>query len=62
MLFMIKQIFSTRADVPGVGLCWLAVCVTGTFWLTEQDKTSNRDCPGKNGTYGMPTVESYLSL
>jgi len=38
MLFMIEQTFSTRADVPGVWLCWLTECVTGTFSLTDRDK------------------------
>jgi len=37
MLFVIEQIISTRADVLGVGLCWLTECVNGTFWLTDQD-------------------------
>ena len=61
MLFLIKQIFSTRADVPGVGLCSLTECLTETFWLTDRDtgtKPSNRDCPGLNGTYGIPTHTS----
>jgi len=35
---MIEQIISTRADVPGVGPCWLTESVTGTFWLTDRDK------------------------
>jgi len=34
---MIKQLLSTRADVTGVRLRWLTECVTGTFWLTDQD-------------------------
>jgi len=37
---MTEQILSTRADVPGVGLCWLTECVTGTFWLTDREAGS----------------------
>ena len=37
--------------------CWLTECQTGAFWLTDRDagtKPLNQDCPGWNGTYGMP--------
>jgi len=49
LLILIEKIISTEADVPGVSLCWLTKCVTGTFWLTDRDaetKPLNRDCPG----------------
>jgi len=47
---------------PGrhLAVSWLTECLTGTFWLTYQDtgtRALNRDCPGWNGTYGMPTIE-----
>jgi len=32
MLFIIENILSKAADVPGVGLYWLIECTTGTFW------------------------------
>jgi len=37
MLFMIEQFPSTRADIPGVRLCWLTECESGAFWLTDWD-------------------------
>jgi len=52
MLFLINQILSTGADVPGVGLCLLTECLTGTCWLTDRDtgtKPSNRHRPAKTG-------------
>jgi len=45
-----------------VGLSWLTECLTGTFWLTDQNagtKPLNRDCPGENGTYGKPMKTSF---
>jgi len=30
-LFIIEKILSKGADVPGVGLYWLAECITGTY-------------------------------
>jgi len=49
MLFIIENILSKGADVPGVGLYWLIQCITGTFCWTDRDagtNPSNRDCPG----------------
>jgi len=49
MLFIREKILSKEADAPGLGLYWVAECITGTFCLTDRDagtKPSNRDCPG----------------
>jgi len=48
LLIIIEKILSTGADVPGVSLCWLTECLTGTFWLTDRDtgtKPLNQDSP-----------------
>jgi len=46
-----------------VGLCWLTQCLTGTFWLTDQDaktKPLNCHCPGWNGTNGKHMHEAQF--